>query len=486
MSSFPQCHAPRLPEGLRVAIAAVLVAGISGCSGPAGNAPEMPTPKVTVSEVALQETIDYDQFVGQTEASETVEIHARVFGYLKTVDFQDGDYVAAEQPLFTIEPDEYKAIHKQSLAKITVGESKVDLAKTKLARNEKLIKSGSISKEEYDESVAALREAEAIVIAAKADADRSALNLKYTVILSPIAGRIDRTFVTPGNLLTGGATSGSLLTRIVRVEPIYVYFDVDERSLLRYLRMSQGQADASPQKSVRERGIPCYLQLADESDFSHAGTLDFAENRIDPGTGTIKIRGVFANEDRQLTPGLFARVRVPVSEKYEALLIPERAIANDQGKKYVYVVDDENKVARRDVTLGGMRGSLRIVQAGLKAGEHVIVNGLQRVRPEQKVEPKIEVPPPAASAFLPTVEAPQPSHVPMTTERVQRSGPAGAVETPVVVESIAPSETAPPAIGDGGGEAKPATVAEQSGETKQPVEVQKPAIIDTKKRKREF
>lgn len=361
----------------------------AGCSQTPVAPPELPPPQVTVAEVLERETLDYDDYVGRTEASETVEVRARVYGYLKTVEFQDGDFVKVDQPLFTIEPDEYEAIHNQSLARIAVAESKAELAHSKLARNEKLLKSNAISKEEYEETAASVRETEAAILSAKADAARSALDLKYTVIRSPIAGRIDRTLVTPGNLLTGGQLNGTLLTRIVRIEPIYVYFDIDERSLLRYQRLKNGQADASPQTTIRDRGIPVFLQLADEKDFPHEGKLDFAQNRIDPSTGTITIRGVFANQDHQLTPGMFVRVRVPIGDKHPALLIPEQALASDQGTKFVYVVDSANVATRRNVELGKQEGSLRVVTAGLKAGERVIAKGLQRVRPGQKVEPVV-------------------------------------------------------------------------------------------------
>jgi RND family efflux transporter MFP subunit len=380
-----------------VTLSASILAFMTGCGKQSVASSALPTPKVTVGEVVEQETIDHDEFTGRTDAMESVDVRARVFGYLKTVEFKDGDFVDADQTLFTIEPDEYDAIHKQSLSRVEVASSKVDLAKSKLARNEKLIKSGAVSKEDYEESVAALREAEAMVLSAKADADRTGLDLKYTVIKSPIAGRIDRAYVTPGNLLTGGMTSGTLLTRVVTVDPMYVYFDIDDRSLLRYQRMNREKADANPQKPVRDQKIPCYVQLADETDFSREGVLDFAENQINTGTGTIQIRGVFDNKNLQLTPGLFVRVRVPVSDKYLALLIPDSAIATDQSVKYVYVVDGENKAIRRDVTLGALRGTMRIIRSGLKAGERVIIKGLQRVRPNQEVEPESAPPEQAAT-----------------------------------------------------------------------------------------
>jgi RND family efflux transporter MFP subunit len=350
-------------------------------------------PKVTVAPVVSQETIDADVYTGKTEASETVEVRARVFGYLKTIEFNDGDFVTEGQTLFTIEPDEYDAIHQQSVSRIAVAESKLELAKSKRARNETLVKAKAVSQEEYEESIAAVREAEASVVSSKADANRTAVDLKYTVVKAPISGRIDRAFLSKGNLLTGGSTSGTLLTKIVKEQPMYVYFDVDERSLLGYMRQ-RTKSDSEP-GSLREVGIPCYLQLADEHDFSHQGQLDFIETEVNPSTGTARLRGVFANKDRELASGLFVRVRIPVSKPYAALLVPEQALATDQSIKFVYVVGEDGTAERRAVELGGQRGEMRIVTSGLKAGERVIVKGLQRVRPGQKVEAELALAPAA-------------------------------------------------------------------------------------------
>jgi len=372
---------------LLAALLATLATG-SGCNRSAPAASAMPTPKVTTTAVVQQETIDSDEYTGQTEASETVEVRARVFGYLKTIDFSDGDFVKEDQPLFTIEPDEYDAIHQQSVARIALNTANLDLAKAKHARNEKLVKTGAVTPEEYEESVAAVLSAEASITAAKADANRTAVDLKYTVIKAPISGRIDRAFVTKGNLLTGGQASGTLLTRIVNEQPMYVYFDVDERSLLRYMRQRAATRETAP-GSLRDVGIPCYLQLADEADFSREGKLDFIATTVNRTTGTARIRGVFANADRALAAGLFVRIRIPVSEPYQALLIPEQALATDQSIKYVYVVGADGTAERRPVELGSSRGNLRIITAGLKVGEHVIVKGLQRVKPGQKVEAEV-------------------------------------------------------------------------------------------------
>src|SRR5262245_34020901 len=216
---------------LLAAIVVALAPIVSGCSRGAAKLAEQPVPKVTVTAVVSQETIDSDEYLGQTQASETVEVRARVFGYLKTIEFKDGDFVNEDQTLFTIEHDEYEAINRQSLARIDLNTANLERAKTKLPRGEKLLQSGDVSREEYDEMVAPVQAAEAAIAAAKADANRTAVDLKYTEIKAPISGRIDRAFVTKGNLLTGGQASGTLLTKIVQELPMHVYFDVHEPSL---------------------------------------------------------------------------------------------------------------------------------------------------------------------------------------------------------------------------------------------------------------
>jgi RND family efflux transporter MFP subunit len=391
----------------------------TGCNKAAPAATEQPVPKVTVAPVVSQETIDADEYTGQTEASESVEIRARVFGYLKSIDFKDGDYVTEGQTLFTIEPDEYQAIHDQSVSRINLNAANLALAKAKHARNETLVKTGAVTREEYEETLAAVQSAEASITAAKADANRTAVDLKYTVLKAPISGRIDRAIVSKGNLLTGGTGSGTLLTKIVKEQPMYVYFDVDERSLLKYMRMRKATEQAPG--SLRDLGIPCSLQLADEDDFKHEGQIDFAAAEVNKSTGTARIRAVFANEDRSLVSGLFVRVRIPVSQPYQALMVPERALASDQNLKFVYVVGADGAANRRTVELGEQRGDMRIIASGLEAGERVIVKGLQRVRPGQKVEAEV-----AQMAPPTTVRKP------IVTTRPLRTSPVSspAVRTP--------------------------------------------------------
>ncbi len=374
---------------------AIGMIAVPGCSSPP-PAIEQPTPQVAVAKVVTREIVDTDEYTGRTEASEIVEIRSRIFGFLKSIDFKDGDFVQAGQTLFTIEPDEYQAIHEQSLAQIAVNQANLELARSKLAMKERLLPNGAISQEEYNEAVAAVHESEATIAAARADANRTAIDVKYTEIKAPISGRVDRALVSKGNLLTGGQSSGTLLTTIVNEQPMYVYFDVDERSLLRYMR--QRSTEKSSTGNLSDLGIECFVQLADEKDFPHRGQIDFASAAVNASTGTARLRAVFENADHALSSGLFVRIQIPVSKPYEALLIPERALSTDQNVKFVYVVGDDGVANRRVVELGRREGDLRVITSGLSAGDHVIVKGMQRVKPGQRVEAQVEPAPQTESS----------------------------------------------------------------------------------------
>ncbi len=357
---------------------------LSGCDE-AKKIAEPSNPLVTFCLAEAISTVDYDEYTGWTRPSETVEVRSRINGFLQSVEFQDGDDVQEGQLLYVIEPDEYHAVHQQSLARITVAESRLSTSRANLQRREALIGGNAISKEEYEESVAAVREAEAQVIAAKADADRTALNLKYTQIFAPISGRIDRTLVTPGNLVSGGLGSGTLLTTIVKKSPMHVFFDVDEAALLRY-RRKRAASESSPQTiPVRDLDLPCEIQLADETGFPHRGRVDFVESMITQTSGTITLRASCPNENQELPAGAFVRVRIPVSQPYTAISIPEAAIGTDQTVKYAFVIDEQNIARRRGLKLGRQIGSQRLILEGLAPGERVVLGGLLRVRPDKPV-----------------------------------------------------------------------------------------------------
>lgn len=374
-------------RGCRAAAGLVVVGiAIMGCSGAKPLTAEPEPPKVICATVTTKTITDFDEFVGHTEAAETVAVHARVSGFLKTIDFQDGQQVEVDQLLATIEPDEYDAIHTQSLARIELAKSKQDLAASELARAKQLIASSAVSQEEYDEKESMVKQAAAEVTVAEADAARSALDVKYTKIKSPIAGRVDRAIVTPGNMVSGGFGSGTLITQIVSSSPMYANFDVDESSVLRYIRKEQAEGDVvASQKSLREMQLPCFLQLQDEPDFPHAGKLDFLATEVDSQTGTIRMRGTFANESRLLQSGMYVRVRIPTSEPYDAVLIPEIAIGTDQSIKFAFVIDATGHAERRTLGLGKQDGQNRIITTGISAGETVVVRGVQRIRPGMKV-----------------------------------------------------------------------------------------------------
>ena len=361
---------------------------LGGCfSGSDIGKPTLPPPVVICVNAISQEVTDFDEFVGRTEPSATVEVQSRVSGFLETVDFQDGQLVAEGELLATIESDEYEAIHEQSLANIQLWKSKLKLAETSFGRFKDLLAKNSVSQAEYDESEAAVSEARSQIIAAEAAAARTDLDVKYTKILAPIAGRTDRAFVTPGNVVSGGVGAGTPLTRIVKDSPMFAYVDVDEQSVLSYKRRARekGTGDA-PGGALKSLQIPCMLRLQDEAEFTHSGYLDFAENRVDGATGTIRIRAVFENEDRFLTGGLFVRVRIPKGEPYTGVLIPEQCIATDQADKIAYVVNAKGQAELRVLELGARFDELRSVTSGITAGERVVFQGIQKVRPGLDVQ----------------------------------------------------------------------------------------------------
>jgi RND family efflux transporter MFP subunit len=353
-------------------------------------------PVVTVSQPIEKEITDYDQYTGRVEAAETVEVRSRVRGELIGINFKDGAVVKEGELLFEIDPRTYQATLDGAEAKKAAAQANLKLAETEYARNYELYRTNAASARDVEMWTAKKGLSRAEMSAADAEIDRAKLDLEFCKIKAPITGRISRALVTKGNLINSGGGE-TLLTTIVSIDPMFVYFDVDERSLGLYQERRAKEVGASAKD--KPPVIPVYMGLVTDGDrFPREGTIDFADNQINPATGTIRVRGVFQNKDGRLTPGQFARVRLPVGEKYKGLLVTDQAIGIDQGQKYLLIVNSQNKAEYRPVTPGRLEGDLRIFPpgAGLKAGEWVIVNGVQRVRPGIEVRPE-RVPMPTQS-----------------------------------------------------------------------------------------
>lgn len=358
---------------------------------PPQQAMEMPPPQVTVANPLAMEISDWDEFTGRLHAVESVEVRPRVSGYLQSVNFTEGSIVNKGDLLYVIDPRPYQAILEQARADVVRARAALDLAENDLARAERLYKSRAISEEELDSRSNQKREALASLEAAKAAVTAAELNVEFTHIKAPISGRIGRTRITAGNLVTGGDFESTLLTTIVSLDPVYVYFTADEQAVLHYTRMDM----AGTRKSSRTTPNPVYLRLADEDEYTHEGHMDFVDNQIDMATGTLRVRAVVANPDYLLVPGMFADVKLLGESNYEALLIPDAAISVDQTIRFVYVLGDNNTVERRQIKPGRLEGSLRVVREGLEPDDLVIINGIQRVRAGVQVTPEtgtIELP----------------------------------------------------------------------------------------------
>jgi RND family efflux transporter MFP subunit len=380
----------------------ILTGVLAGCDSTPPVA-TTPPPPVTVSNPLVHEVTDYDDYEGRIAAVETVKVRPMANGYLVKVNFQDGQMVKEGDLLFEIDPAPYKAALDAAKARKTFADADYQLAVKVNARTAKLANTGAASREELEVSTAKVATTNAETLKAQADVEKAQVDLDYTRIVSPINGKISRADVTVGNLVTAG--EDRVLTTITTVAPMYVYFDVDERSLLRYrreFRKDKKEGDVEP--SIKDLKIPVLVALDGDKGYPHKGVLDFADNRVNPSTGTIQVRGVLPNTTRILDAGLRARVRVPIGKPHKSLLITERAIGTDQGRKFVYVVNAENGAERKDIELGPLSDGLQVVSEGLKPDDRVIVNGIQRVRDEMKVEPKL-VPMPGAPAEQPRQES---------------------------------------------------------------------------------
>ncbi len=358
---------------------------LTGCAqAPSEVPPAAPIP-VPVSYPVQRDVTDYADFTGRTAAVDSVEVRARVWGYLDKVHFQEGALVNKGDVLVEIDPRIYEANLKQAQGNLVSMEARLKRLDADLARAQRLYSTGAVGREEYDKIAGDRGEAAASLDALQAAVEQAKLDLGFTKVIAPISGRVSRALVTEGNLISSSQTGGTVLTGIVSVDPIYAYFDVDERTVLRVRQLiREGKAT-----SARESAWPVSLGLATDEGFPYQGTINFVDNQVNPRTGTLRVRGVFPNPNEALSPGLFARVRMPIGQPRKSLLVTDRAVDNDQGQKIVYVVNDKNEVVSRPVRVGALHDGLRAVEDGLKAGERVIVNGLQQVRPGVAVEPKL-------------------------------------------------------------------------------------------------
>jgi RND family efflux transporter MFP subunit len=360
--------------------------GLAGCARPHAEGPAAAPPPVKVSYPVEREVSDYADFTARTAAVDSVELRARVSGYLEKVNFKEGALVKKGDLLFEIDPRTYQAALQNTQGNFASVEAHAKRLEADLARAQRMISTQAIGREEYDKIAGDYREAVASRAAAQAAVERARLDLGFTNVAAPISGRVSRYYVTVGNLVQAGdLTGGTQLTTIVSVDPMYAYFDVDERTVLRVKQLiRQGKA-----RTPDDGEIPVWLGLANEDGFPHRGAVNFIDNQVNPKTGTLRVRGVFANKDEALSPGYFARARVPIGAAHKVLLVSERALDTDQGQKVVYVVDGDNRVASRPVRLGALHDGLREITDGLEPGDRVIVVGLQQVRPGVTVEPNL-------------------------------------------------------------------------------------------------
>jgi RND family efflux transporter MFP subunit len=369
-----------------LAVAAVSGAFLASKSRGGHNQPssQPPAPSVTVAPVEQRPVVESDEFTGRTEPIETVEVRPRVSGHIEEVRFQSGALVKKGEVLFTIDPRWHRAEFNRRQAEYAQAKVRLENAEREAGRITQLLTNRAISAEEGEARQSRFLEAKAALLATDAARDSAKLDLDHTEIRSPIDGRVSRALVTSGNYVSGIAGGATLLTTIVSIDPIYVYADMDEHSLLKFQRIGN-VARFEPEK------IPVELQLGDEASFGRRGYVESLDNRLDANSGSILLRAVFPNPEGKILPGLFARLRVPLSDEHPALLVDERAIGTDQGQKFVLALSSTNTVQYRPVTLGPVVNGKRIVRSGVNAGEQIIVNGLQRVRPGMPVVPETAV-----------------------------------------------------------------------------------------------
>ena len=356
---------------------------LAGC-GEEKKAVELPPPVVTVTTAEQREVKDWDEYTGRLAPQGTVEVRPKVSGYLTEVKFEDGDMVKKGQVLFVIDPRPYQADRDRAQGEYDQAESSLKLATADYDRAKQLREKGATSAGDFDKISASSLKAQGAVLTARAALESVRLDLEFCRITSPIDGHASLANITVGNLVSPQIEKP--LTTIVSTNPVYAYADVDERSLLRYVRYYASKKLLPGDEDKAK--LPIQLSLQDEKDFSHTGYIDFLDNRVDPETGTIRIRGIFDFENGLLGPGLFVRLRIPAGAPYQAVLVPQRSVISMQGEKLVVVIGQDNIAAFRPVDLGTLNAGMQVIGKGLAAGERVVVDGLLKVRPGEKVDPK--------------------------------------------------------------------------------------------------
>jgi len=371
-NSSPQRFTRRLAmAGVSILAAAVLTA----CSGShAEEAGMPPPPSVSAAPVLVKQVSQWDDFSGRVEAVESVELRPRVSGYIDKVNYVEGQEVKKGDVLFTIDARSYRAELDRATAELNRARTQAQVSRSEADRARRLSDQQAISTETWEQRRAVSEQALAQVQAAQAAVDAARLNMEFTQVRAPINGRAGRAMVTAGNLVTAG-DSASVLTTLVSLDKVHVYFDADEGTFLRYAQMAR----KGERPSERDSELPVKVGLSGENGFPHEGKVDFLDNQVTRSTGTIRVRALLDNADRAFTPGLFARVQLLGSGQFQAMLIDEKAVLTDQDRKFVYVVDKDNKAQRRDIELGRNADGLRIVEQGLKAGDLVIIDGVQKV-----------------------------------------------------------------------------------------------------------
>lgn len=365
----------------------ILVIGLLGlitaCSS-SNSQPQTPPPPTVEASTPVEETITgYDEFTGRFRAVERVEVRARVDGYLEEIRFTDGELVEKGDVLFVIDQRPYHIALEQAQAELESAKTRLELSKKELQRAQNLRSTGAVSQELIDRRTQEHQSAKAAVSSAQAAVHSAELNMEFTKVKAPVSGKISENFVSVGNLISGGLSSATLLTRIVSFDPIYFTFEVSEDKLIKYQKSGSFNDNIS---TIRDGAQTVKAKLLDEEKFTHEGKLDFIDNEIDQSTGTLLARAIFPNKDLLLTPGMFAKAKFSATGQHRELLIPDKAIGSDQSQRYVLTVNDSSQVSRKFVKTGDLHNNLRIIEDGLSRSDQVIINGLSKVRPGQRVQ----------------------------------------------------------------------------------------------------